>query len=307
MSIRPTFGPLTLFSAAVICCNLACGSTRERGDGAGQVRDGGAQVLDSGSGATLNPNLKSYGSGDHAILLSEANPRRYCWYIEETLRICMGSPPTQDRAYNDLCYDDETNCLARQPEDQERDTGTCWTRIDVENVSGGALYGSCDRVDAYQRRDPGTQCLYHGQCPSGRLCADYQCVCPPGVECGCFECGPPPPPRCDGNVLVTMTPGQGCDQNDRCWFEEQRTDCGANLGTCDPIRGACEGGLGVDAGGAGGGADAGPNPVDGGGAGGGDPDVECRQDNECPGPGPLPPGACQRPLCDQNVCTLVDC
>ena len=277
---------LLAISAALVMS--ACGgASRDRtASNNGTARDAGAgQGTDAGdlSGYT------EFGRGEYAIYLSEANPRRYCWYIEETVRICGGNGrPTRDDLYLDVCYDDETNCLARQPADSEVETGGCWTRITYDNVSNGALYGDCGRVDAYFADDPDTQCLYHRHCPEGRLCADYQCVCPPGAECACFDCPPIQGPRCEGEVLVVQSIGQGCDENDRCWIDEQRTDCAATGGTCNAARATCEGGSG--------GADAGVQ--DGGGQS--TPDAGCL----CP---PTAPPRCEGDTSVTTTCDPADC
>lgn len=267
---------------------LGCsGSSRER-----EVNTNNQSATDAGTGSGFTEGLTQYGQGDYAIYLSAPDPRRYCWYIEETVRICGGNgSPTRDDLYVNVCYDDETNCAARKPVDSEVDNGTCWTRIDYDTVSNGALYGDCSRVDRYFGDNPDTQCLFHKHCPQGRRCMDYQCVCPPGADCGCFECPPVRGPRCEGNVLLVDRIGEGCDDNDRCWIDTQRTDCNQTGGTCNEARGICEGGSGGE-------PDAGV--VDAG--GGSTPDAGCM----CP---PTAPPRCDGDTvvelhCDASTCVV---
>ncbi|MCK6548904.1 hypothetical protein L6R52_23875 [Myxococcota bacterium] len=216
--------------------------TEVRGD-AGSMGNGDAAV-DAGSGSGLDDRrLREHGTGRYAILLSDPSPDPYCWFIEETTRVCEGDSSVRN-AYADLCFDAETNCLALEPAGSETMTDSCWIRVSYENPGNGPLYGSCDRVAEYFDQTGDTQCLYHDHCPENRLCADYRCLCPSGVTCGCFECGPGAPPTCDGDVLVEQIQGAGCDANDRCYYEERRTDCAATGGTCDPSGGTCTTGQG---------------------------------------------------------------
>lgn len=289
-----------LLAAATLSFSLGCGgSERSRDPGTSSQRDAGStQSRDAGVDPRDDPNLTEYGTGRYAILLSDPDPRRYCWYVETTVRICGGSSPSQEESYQDICYDDETNCLARQPEDTETNTGQCIVRVRHRNVSGGALYGDCGRVDAYFSNDRATQCLYHAQCPDDRLCVDYQCVCT-AAECGCLTgCPPLQPPRCEGDVVVAYRIGEGCDENDACIVLEERTDCAASGAVCDD--GACVGGGGVDAGvedGGEGPPDTGPGGPD---AGPANPDAGC----ECP---PTAPPNCVGQVSETYVCDPVTC
>lgn len=220
----------------------------DAGSTSGSTDGGSTQRVDAGSGSGLDdPRLREYGSGGHAILLSDPSPSTYCWFIEDTTRVCQGEGIRH--AYADLCFDGETSCLALEPQGSEMMSETCWIRISYENPGNGPLHGTCDRVSDYFDQVGDTQCLFHDHCPENRLCADYRCLCPEGVTCGCFECGPSAPPRCEGDVLVEQLPGDGCDENDRCYYVDRRTDCAATGGTCDANRGTCTTGqVGTDGG-----------------------------------------------------------
>ncbi|MCU0681218.1 MAG: hypothetical protein MUF34_02975 [Polyangiaceae bacterium] len=156
-----------------------CGGGANGGGGAGGTSSAGS----AGGGLGGEQKLVDYGEGEYAVTLSAPPRGTYCWYIEETVRVC--SDVTKDENYRDICYDNEPNCLARQPEGSESDTGTCWTRISYENVSGGPLQGDCATLDAYWGDDPNVNCLYHKHCEVFGVearCVDYKCSCP-GGEC----------------------------------------------------------------------------------------------------------------------------
>lgn len=138
-----------------------------------------------------------YGSGDYAVLLTNTEGLdAYCWYIEETVRVSAGSKRT---AYDHICVDAETNCLAYEPEGWEEETSTTWVRVDYDTVSGGALFGSCEIHAAYWDDDPAVECLFHDHCNGDGLCVDWRCVCPVGGDC------PEPTPP----VPTTMEPDAG--------------------------------------------------------------------------------------------------
>lgn len=212
-------------------------------------------IADPTSDPDPTEGLTEYGSGEYAIFLAEA-PRRFCWYIEETTRICGGSGrPTRDDVFRNVCIDDELDCLANQPEDSERETSSCWTRITYDNVSRGPLFGTCDHVERYFGDDPSIECLYHRHCSDGQQCADYQCFCPPGVECACARCRAPAQPTCNGDVLVVESVGNGCTASNDCIIDTTSTDCAAQGQRCDASLAACvpatsgtDGGIPRDAG-----------------------------------------------------------
>lgn len=291
--------PLLLLASGLVACT---GASRERTN-TGTNNNNSSSTQDAGA----LDGLTEYGRGEHAIYLSTPNPRRYCWYIEETVLICGGNGGTRDDYFTDVCYDDETDCAARQPVDTEVDNGTCWRRVTYDNIGNRSLYGDCDRVDAFQRGDEGTQCMFHRHCPDNMLCTDYQCICPPGVVCGCFECPPgatcnpslgvceggsgavdagtfdgggssgtpdagcmcPPvaAPRCEGDLRVETM----CD-TETCEVFDLATDCGASGLVCDPSTVEC-----VE-------------------------DVECRTVADCPPPPAAPPGQCAEVRCERNEC-----
>jgi len=280
---------------------MACGGAdRDRTPGtANQGTDAGSQNSGDGLHPDDDPALTEFGRGEYAIYLTEQSPRRYCWYIEETVRICGGGGrPTRSDSFRNVCFDDETNCLARQPEDSERETSSCWTRIDYDNVSSGALYGDCGKVTRYFAEDDTVQCLYHRHCRGDRLCVDYQCVCPPGVDCGCTACPPAQPARCEGDVLITQTQGEGCDENGACVINENREDCAASNAACNAETEACEGGSG--------GTDAGQPDATPGPDAGTTPDAGTAPDAGCQCP-PLAPPRCEGDTVVSQTCDPSDC
>ncbi len=156
--------PASLLLLCVASLTAGCGQD-ESSDGAG------------GSSVTGNGEPVSYGEGEYAILLSGPEPGIYCWYIEETVRICDGSTETD---YFDICLPDEHNCLLYQPEDTPPNgSDTCYTRVNYSTVGGTFLYGDCAHHSAYWSNDPDVkadaQCLFHKHCQGDELCVDYQC------------------------------------------------------------------------------------------------------------------------------------
>lgn len=138
--------------------------------------------------AAVDKGPIEYGSGDYAVIITTGVvPRRYCWFIEETVRICRGSSTKTD--YVNSCIDDETSCLQYEPEGSTKETSSCYVRVSYETVSNGALYGDCKTLDAYWGDDPAVDCLYHKYCGGGQKCIDYKCQCPKGATCA-----PPPAP-----------------------------------------------------------------------------------------------------------------
>jgi len=159
------------------------GSGGNSGTG-GNNSTGGSSGTTSGTGGGAN-GLREYGSGDHAVTLSDPNPGIYCWITQETVRICGGSRNTD---WGHYCFDGERNCQAREPADSEREDGTCWTGIYYSIVGDGPLTGSCAKREAYMREDPDVECLYNAHCAGAGdvqgKCVDWKCVCPTGVLCG---------------------------------------------------------------------------------------------------------------------------
>ncbi len=201
----------------------------------------GAGGAGAGTGAGGARATVDYGSGEYGIALSTPPRSTYCWYIEETVRVC--DDVTKDENYADICYENETNCLARQPEGSETETSSCWTRILYENISGGPLPGDCAMLEAYQRLDPAVECLYHRHCRAvvaDARCVDYKCACPDG------DCPKPGAPIGGG-------PGGGA------------AGSGAGPGGGSAGSGAGPGGGSAGSGGNGGGVP--PGPSGGGGSG----------------------------------------
>lgn len=141
--------------------------------GCGEASDddetGGAGGEQSTGASSSEP--RAYGEGEYGILLSGPEPGIYCWYIEETVRICGGSKETD---YFDICLPDERNCLLHQPDDT-LDEGECYVRVDYNTVSGSYLTGDCEHHAAYWASDPSVQCLFHKHCANGQQCVDYRC------------------------------------------------------------------------------------------------------------------------------------
>jgi hypothetical protein len=290
--IRVTFSRAITIGAILLA--VGCGGGRQRDPGTGNADAGGSSTRDAGTG--LGSGLVEYGSGRYAIYLSSPPAHQFCWFTEETVRTCP-NPPSQRHFYDDVCFDDETRCGQVFPSDSQTTSGGCDITVRYDLVSQGPLYGTCDQVDQYFDQDPRTQCLYHAHCPEGRLCADYQCLCPQGATCACFSCAPAAPPVCEGSVLVEQIQGPGCDAEDRCYYEDRRTDCALGGGRCDPGQGACVGGTNATDGGVrdGGGGPGGPD--------GGDPG---RPDAGCQCPPQLPP-RCEGTLRVEDRCDPVTC
>jgi hypothetical protein len=233
--------------------HAACSDDRRVGPGEQQLgADAGTR---RGDGSTSTENYREFGSGEYAIFLSERDPPTYCWHLEETTRVTASG--RRDWS-NNLCQDglSDGECLASEPVGHRIDNADLYERVDYRTVGGGALYGSCEQLEAYFDDDPAVECLYHRHCGGGRSCYDYQCRCPEGATCDCAAICPIAPPRCEGDALVARTPRPNCDEVDACEYDEVRTTC--PLG-CDPGAGRCrtnEGGGGggggptVDAGGA---------------------------------------------------------
>src|SRR5262249_31799227 len=120
-------------SSPCTCANAASGAQVCDDDGSkygacacGGGPGGPGNAQNGGSGGSPGGQLVEYGQGEYGITLSSPPPGTYCWYIEETVRICGTSQDTNAR---NICYENEPNCLVRQPEDSETDTGSCWTRV----------------------------------------------------------------------------------------------------------------------------------------------------------------------------------
>lgn len=220
-------------------CSAACSDDRRVGPGGQQLgADAGANVQRSDARTTA-ADYREFGSGEYAIFLSEADPPRYCWHLEETTRVTASG--RRDWA-NNLCQDglSDSECQASEPVGHRIDTTDLYERVDYTTVGGGALYGTCELLEAYFGDDPAVECLYHRHCGGGRRCYDYDCRCPEGATCDCAASCPVMPPRCEGDVLVTLTPRSDCDEAESCRYDESRTTCPLGCAT-----GRCNGGGGT--------------------------------------------------------------
>jgi hypothetical protein len=155
---------------------LNLGGNAGAGGGGGAMGSASTNRSDAGAGQTTGGQMREYGVGDYAVTLtSTAPPPRLCWYTEETTRVCDGSPPTKRTFVEDSCTDGGQSCLANEPPDSEKETGSCWIRVDYETVGGGALTGDCATLAAYHRNYLTGACMFHKHCPGGK-CVDYQCT-----------------------------------------------------------------------------------------------------------------------------------
>jgi hypothetical protein len=218
--------------------SAACSDDRRVGPG------GEHSGVDSGtrrddSSTTRTDEYREFGSGEYAVFLSEADPPTYCWHLEETTRVTASG--RRDWA-NNLCQDglSDSECQASEPVGRRIDTEDLYERVDYRTVGGGALYGTCELLEAYFDDDPAVECLYHRHCGGGRRCYDYDCRCPEGATCDCAASCPVMPPRCEGDVLVTLTPRSDCDEAESCRYDESRTMCPLGCAT-----GRCNGGGGT--------------------------------------------------------------
>lgn len=274
---------------------VACSDDR-RVDASGQQRgvDAGTR---RGDGSTSTDDYREFGSGEYAIFLSERDPPTYCWHLEETTRVTASG--RRDWS-NNLCQDglSDGECLAAEPIGHRIDNADLYERVDYSTVGGGALYGSCEQLDAYFDDDPAVECLYHRHCGGGRKCYDYDCRCPEGVTCDCAASCPIAPPRCEGDALVARTPRPNCDAVDACEYDEVRTTC--PLG-CDPSALRCR----TDGGGGGGGPTVDAGSADAGAPGPSGPDAGApgpsSPDAGAPGPSSPDAGAPPPPAPDASA------
>ena len=198
-------------SPSVGCLQSDDGGGDDNGAGGSNGGGSGGSGQGGGSGG-VGAGLREYGSGEWAIYLRE-EPGRYCWYIGTVRRACPGSSFVERDSIHS-CLDDETSCLAHQPDDEERDS-TCYVTTTWETVSGEALHGSCDRRAAYWSDE--LECLYHRHCNPGPRrdgpvkCVEYECRCPEGDVCpnGGGVVGPDGGSTGDGGGATPTSPDGG--------------------------------------------------------------------------------------------------